>query len=271
MSYNNDDNDLSVSLSDDDDNDNSRLLKVQLYDTKGSYTILEAYPGTKASDILDAIINKIDLTPEESTYYTLILVHSRLYQGSITPLSRYHCLKTLRSDDDVWETLNYVISKQASKYDKLEGFGASKVHNRWFFKDIRTTPVDMGDDVSGNSSSDEEESISLSEMSYLRQGERRGYLLRRSNRDPNLWRKRYCVLTDKLWCMDVKRLYPRSRCIKIGASTIVTDRTPSLDYPNCLVIHDTGSTNFLRASTTLEQHNWQDDIYQRYYYDYYSY
>lgn len=29
----------------DEDSDNSRLLKVQLYDTKGSYTILEAYPG----------------------------------------------------------------------------------------------------------------------------------------------------------------------------------------------------------------------------------
>jgi hypothetical protein len=264
--YDNDDNDISLSLSDDDnDNNSSRLLKVQLYDTKGSYTILEAYPGTKASDILDAIINKIDLTPEESTYYTLILVHSRFYQSSSSSssISKYHCLKTLRSTDDVWETLNHVISKQSLRYDKLEGYEATKVYNRWFFKDIRSTPVDMGDNVSGNSSSDDEESISLSEMSYLRQGERRGYLLRRSNRDPNLWRKRYCVLTDKLWCMDVKRLYPRSRCIKITSTTIITDRTPSLEYPNCLVLHDTGNTNFFRASSLLEQQQWQDDIHQR--------
>jgi len=100
-------------------------------------------------------------------------------------------------------------------------------------------------------------------MSYLRQGERRGYLLRRSNRDPNLWRKRYCVLTDKLWCMDVKRLHPRSRCIKISGNTIVTDRTPSLDYPNCVVMHDQATTNFFRAASVTEQQQWQDDINQR--------
>jgi hypothetical protein len=40
----NDLNDISFSVGD-EDIDNSRLLKVQLYDTKGSYTILEAYPG----------------------------------------------------------------------------------------------------------------------------------------------------------------------------------------------------------------------------------
>ena len=48
-------NDINDILGD-EDIDNSKLLKVQLYDTKGSYTILEASPGITI--IIIIVINK---------------------------------------------------------------------------------------------------------------------------------------------------------------------------------------------------------------------
>ena len=77
------------------------------------------------------------------------------------------------------------------------------------------------------SSDDEEEDISESDLAYLRKGERRGYLSRQSNKDKHtdLWHKRYCVLTDKLWVLNITSdpdSKPRGFFISLSEHTSIT-------------------------------------------------
>jgi len=58
------------------------------------------------------------------------------------------------------------------------------------------------DVISGISSSEDEIELSPSDFAYLRQADKRAFLLRRSSRDPNLWKTRYCILTDRLWIVN---------------------------------------------------------------------
>lgn len=93
----------------------------------------------------------------------------------------------------------------------------------WYFRDSRSTPLDLDHDVSGSDISDDED-ISrnppwdlahLNEVHicsnvsvcvfhrviilYLQENCTRcaGFLLKQSSKDPNLWRKRFCILAVK--------------------------------------------------------------------------
>ena len=131
---------------------------------------------------------------------------------------KHHTIKTLKHEEYVLEILNNVKEKQHERHNvnqqKLE------FYSTWYYKDSLSHPLDTeynnDDAVSGNESSEDEEEISLSDVSYLRQNDRKGFMLKKSTKDPNLWRRRYCILTDKLWCVDAKKTIPRATCINIG-------------------------------------------------------
>lgn len=256
-----------VRVTNDDSNaDNSndiynqaKIIKVGIYDTT-QFTILQAFPWTKAAEFCDAIASKIDLTPNDIQYYTLILVHTRTYDS---PSKKYHCVCTLRLDDNIIDVLTNVAKKQAHKF---KDDGSANVYCTWYYKDIRTSPLRISEtgDLSGNSSTESEHDLPLSDLSYLRQGERRGYLLKRSSKDPNLWRKRYCMVSDNFWCVDARRKdSPRARSIILTPSMSILDHSPSLDYPLCFVLHDNAGTHFFRAPTQLEHQIWIDEVRSR--------
>jgi len=264
------------------DEEEMELVYVGILDTRAGVTetrslstFQQAYPTTLAYDLCDAIINKMDLTPEDAKFYRLILVHTG---QSETSSGVQHCVRTLKDHEKVIEVLRSVTEKQRVRNNRLQD--GSQSSNRWYFKDIRTYPLELesSGDVSGESSSDEEEEISLSDLAYLRQGERRGFLLKRSSQDPNLWRRRYCVLTDKLWSIDVRSKVPKASSINISGSIQVRESAAifNLDYPLSIVIENSSSSGsgsgggisskgaaFFRATNPTDHQGWIDDLRQR--------
>jgi hypothetical protein len=76
-----------------------------------------------------------------------------------------------------------------------------RTSRRWFFKDSRTTPLEFGEgELSGEESSEGEGAVSvdwsaLHDVWSAGPASLTGWLMKRSSNDPNLWRRRWCVLT----------------------------------------------------------------------------
>lgn len=69
----------------------------------------------------------------------------------------------------------------------------------WYFRDSRSTPLDLDHDVSGSDVSDDEDAVRNKPWDLAHLNEENctrcaGFLLKQSSRDPNLWRKRFCIL-----------------------------------------------------------------------------
>lgn len=255
-----------------DENTESIIIKVGIYDTLSSTTVLKITPTTTASEICIAIANKIDLSPDQAKYHNLILV----YTGFSDKGSRkFYCVRTIRSKECVLRTLNAVIAKQNKKHSLDRDYESSLSAVRWFYKDARSLPLEFGDsgDVSGNSSSDDEVDLSYDDLSYLRQVERRGFMLKRSSKDPNVWKKRYCVLVDKLWIVNVQGKQPKATYIKLTGQISVEEKIETYNYPFCLAIQSPlrtlsaspleVNTTYIRASSPSEQTSWKNDILKR--------
>lgn len=187
-----------------------------------------------------------------------------------SPNAKTSCyLKTLRSDEVVIDVLNEVARRQDQKYSVPQLLEDSLMREKrcsssWYYKNTRTTPIDFGDfDVSGSSSEDESE-ISLDDNNYLKRAERKAILWKRSSKDSNLWRKRLCALTDKLWLIDSDRHpHPRAVSLKINAQTKIYDSVKDFEYPHCIVVSLSGSssgTYFLRANSPEQQQIWIDEL-----------
>ena len=217
-----------------DEDEQVQSIRICVYERSTTSLTLEVNPLTLASEVCEKISTKLRFSVDEKKFYTLILVHTGLNESAN---ANYHFLRTLKNDEKVLSVVNFVADKQRSKFGQLKSSYRSL--SRWYYKDIRTSPIDLGDsgEISGESSSEDEESeISLDDMAYLRQGDRRGHLLKRSTKDPNLWKRRYCVLTDKIWCMNTRRLVPRAISIPLNSSILLQDTMPSFDYPHCIII-----------------------------------
>lgn len=292
------------------------LLKVEIFDTFASSTILKILPTTTTAQVCEAIAYKTDLSTEQIKYYNLILLISWLKQGnkgsngttskSNPEPATYSYVRTLKPDEIVLSVFHQVLEKIERKRetDKLNprpktsfnlassislasiydinnnSMTNDNVSIRWFYKDMRTTPLDcttQKDDISANSSSSEDEKdISTQDFTYLNQFERKGYLLRRSRKDPNIWRKRLCVLVDNLWCIDypdpkisiTRRKQPKAQKLPIGRHFKVYDSVQGFDYPHCIALQlqSTGSEQnivFLRAPSQAEQQLWVTEIIKR--------
>jgi hypothetical protein len=143
--------------------------------------------------------------------------------------------------------------------DILNSFSVS-----WYYKDIRSAPLNLDGDLSGNSSSEDEAEISLNDLIYFGSGDRRAVLFKRSNKDPNLWRKRLCILNDKLWCINLKKKAPYATCIELNGKIMSQDEAPELNYPNGLIIQRPNQTTyFLRTGSVSEQSIWKEELQDR--------
>ncbi len=237
----------------------TQFINVDIYDTHSSSTILKINSSIKSIDICRAIAHKIDLSPDEAKYYDLVLIVSMTNSKFSSPPS--HCVRTLKQNEHILDTLSVLMSKLLDKYNPScdKGF---KSEIRWFYKDERTSPIDLGDsgEVFGEYSSDEDEPISHSDLAYLAKAERKGYMLKKSSKDAHLWRRWYCVLTDHMWCIDVNKEPPRAICVRLSGMMRQKDKHISLTSLQCIVINSLKRAHYFRAFNLQEQQKWVDEL-----------
>ena len=239
------------------DEDGAVLIRINLQDSYASSTTVRVTSKSKASDVCHIIEQKLGIPEDVKIYETLICVVSG-FDGK----TNQHWLKTLKND-------NYVLQTQQSMLDKRRAISRnSEILNSlistWYYKDIRSVPLQLDGETSGNSSSDNEEEMPMNDLIYLGSGDRRAVMQKRSSTDPNLWRRRLCVLTDKLWCINLKKRAPWVSCIPLDGSASLQEDAPELKYPYGIILRtSTGLTHFLRACSASEQHIWCCELQDR--------
>jgi len=165
---------------------------------------------------------------------------------------------------------------------------------QWYFKDIRCAPITLSGEkermndnpsyfftigeVSGDEDSDNENSLSPADFSYLMYGQgavlgnlsiRHGSLLIQSQSDPHLWRKRLCLLVeDWIWCIiDPQRRVsnPEGRNNRIMAIALKDCTGVELLKKGSLIPHgfrlSSGNKHiYFQAQSQSEQRGWVSDM-----------
>lgn len=233
------------------------LIRIHLQDSYASSTTIRVTNSTIARDICHVIDEKLGIPEDDRLFDTLICVCTG-FDGKINQ----HWLKTLKSEDAVMHFQTKMLEKRKASTTNTDIINTLTCN--WYFKDIRSAPLQLDGETSGNSSSDDEEEMTLNDLIYLGSGDRRAVLHKRSSRDPNLWRRRLCILTDKLWCVNLKKKAPWATCIPLDGQASLQDNAPELQYPYGIIVRCTkGNTHFLRASSASEQHIWCDELQDR--------
>ena len=231
------------------------LVRINLVDCYASSTKVKIDREKTANDICEVLSTKLGLSDTDAMFYSLVCVSKCVDKKSI------HWVRTLKSTDHVLQ-VQADMEVKAVKRCKSEVI-AETVTSCFYYKDIRSNPLDLDGEVSGNSSSDDEMEIPLNDLIYFGSGERRGFLQKRSSRDPNVWRRRLCILNDKLWCINVRKSIPWASCVKLNDTTVLEDR-PDLKYTNTITLSGSGGqTLFFRTNAPLEKHRWREEIRER--------
>jgi hypothetical protein len=239
--------------------DYKRMITVHLYDTLDSKSIdFIVDSDTNAEEICQQIRIQTDPETIDLRCFSLVLIISILKTYNNSYL---HYLRTLKNHECLNEIKQEVIDKQMQQFHQRDK-SSLDVTSRWYFKDIRTNPIELNEsgDIMGETSSDDEEEISQSDLSYLAKSERKGYLLKRSNTDSNLWRKWYCVLLDQLWCIDITKEVPTCKCIKLTGMIRYKEGYRVLDQLQIIIINSDNLSHYFRAFNIVEQRSWIQDL-----------
>ena len=233
--------------------DSTNFINISLYDTRSSSTILKVAAYTIASDLIDTIFNKVQTPLEEQKYLSLVIVVTGSTESSV---QKRYCVRTLKSQE-------YILDVESQLKEKL--FLKCQLNDftsRWYFKDIRCSPLELGEDCDHVRSEllDDETEISLSDLACIKHAERSGYLLKRSSKDPNVWLPRYCILTDKLWCVNDKLRVPTASCISLNSNTKLQSRSLSLDCLGAITVQSTQGLHYFIAPSSYDQQCWLDEI-----------
>mmetsp|Transcript_15029 Transcript_15029/g.28271 ORF Transcript_15029/g.28271 Transcript_15029/m.28271 type:complete len:623 (-) Transcript_15029:141-2009(-) len=231
------------------------LLRINLVDCYASSTKVKI-DGTKtANDICEVLSTKLGLPDTDALFYSLVCVAKCVDKKSI------HWVRTLKANEHMLKVQADMEMKAISRCKSEEM--ALTVSSSFYYKDIRSNPLDLDGEASGDSSSDDEMEIPLNDLIYFGSGERRGFLQKRSSRDPNVWRRRLCILNDKLWCINVRKNIPWASCVKLNDTRVLEDR-PDLKYSNTITLSgNKGQTMFFRTNAPLEKHRWREEIRER--------
>ena len=231
------------------------LIRILLLDCYASSTKVKVDSKKTANDICEILSTKLALAETDAMFYSLICVAKCVDKKSI------QWVKTLKPNDNVLQIQIDMEDKAKLQCESKEI--ADTVTSSFYYKDLRSNPLDLDGEVSGNSSSDDETEIPLNDLLYFGAGERRGFLLKRSSRDPNVWRRRLCILNDKLWCINVRKSVPWARCVNLNHATVLED-CPGVKYTNTIaLLVNGGQTLFFRTNAPLEKHRWREEIRER--------
>lgn len=223
--------------------------------------------NSTAFDICDQISNETNILEEERPYYTLILLSATTSLRRLG--SKIHCMRTLRSEELVLKAYEEMSERVPSKISRHGASGYSNSQDvatestyKWIFKDTRSVPLDFGDeaDLSGDESSDDEQELLPGDLQYIRQSDRKAFMLKRSRKDPNCWKKRYCVITDKFWCINTKYESPRAICLSLNSSVKIFDVRPAYNYQNAVILKESSGSYYFRAASPVDQQNWINEL-----------
>jgi hypothetical protein len=234
-------------------------IGVCIWDTSEAVIPVDVEFTTRTCDICRYVAFSLSLTAEDCDYYRLILVCTLVNDATH---ANCHHLRTLDNDELIFTVARTVSTK------KTKGSKYTFKSVAWYFKDVRSSPICFNnEEISGSSSDDEcnEQSVKVSndDLSYIMEADRRGYLYKRSSRDPNLWKRRFCALTDKFWCINTKRSDFKAICIPLNDDVLAQDTTPSFNFPNVIVIHSPWRVKYFRANSRQEQQGWVFDLNER--------
>jgi hypothetical protein len=240
-----------------------QLICVQVY-LHSAQHVLKINRTITGRDICRALERRLSLSREEAKFYSLLCVVTIFDPEKRT---KVYCIRTLLNDEIVLNMLDHLTQRLMFKFSIMD---SNKLKNavRWFYKDVRTAPILLEDnynnfDTIGEESSDEEDELSHSDLSYLVKSDRKGYLLKRSQKDINLWKKWYCILTDHLWCIDVNNPTPKFLCIRLNGVQRSRGNNVQGEQLSNIIINSTRGTHLLRAFTIQDQKNWIEDLHQR--------
>lgn len=229
-------------------------------------TLLKVNRTITGRDICRALERKLTLTREDGKFYSLVCVITIIDPQK---RSKVYCVRTIFNDEIVLNIQDILIQKLMLRYSLMD-YNRLKNSTRWFYKDVRTPPILLEDNyqsfdtIGEDSSSEDEEELTHSDLNYLVKSERKGYLLKRSSKDINLWKKWYCVLTDHLWCLDINRTTPKTICIRLnGVQRSRNNQLTGGEQIHNIIINSTKVTHLLRAFTLIDQRKWIEDLHQR--------
>lgn len=213
----------------------SAFVRVVSADSKtNSETVLRLSDGATATDVLTAMGNKQlpRVEPNALAKYSLIMVAAAEARASDPPAKRRYTLRTLAASD---RPLELAAERGQQRLSAARASSSAAGRNdsavRWYFKDTTkaplrcvvracssdrslTPPPRFEDDsaVSGDEESEDEAECKRSDLTHLLcdgAAQLSGTLLKRSASDPNLWRRRQCVLAaDRLWYVCAPLLRP---------------------------------------------------------------
>lgn len=174
------------------------LFKVIAYDHGSQSFNLRISRKNIGKDVTKNISSKMSISREDAKHHHLVMV--------VTTADLKHCIRSIQPNESMVEVLDTIVRKMCEKY-RIPDAAKLRSSVRWFYKDCRTPPLELGDSGTtvGEYDSDDEEILSESDCFYFSKVEKKGYMLKRSRKDPNLWKRWYCVLTDHLWCIDFNR------------------------------------------------------------------
>jgi hypothetical protein len=231
-------------------------IGVCIWDSSDSIIPVDVEECTTAGDICHYVGFSLSLTEDDCEYHRLMLVCTLTNE---TTQANCHHLRTLDNDERIYDIAKTVGTKQVKKSNYTFKDVA------WYFKDVRSNPICFNnEEISGSSSEDEDAVfVSKDDLSYIMEAERRGYLYKRSSKDPNLWKRRFCALTDKFWCINTKRRDFKATCIPLYDDVLVQDSTPSFNFPHVIVVNCPWKVKYFRANNREEQQGWVEDLNER--------
>ena len=225
-----------------DEEEGMTLIRVTVCNSHTMSTILKTYPSTTAQDLNSILSTKLDIN-ESAKYFVLILV----YTINTDTHGKRHIIRTIDSNEKVLD----VVKRVEDKFQK-KSRGDDGAFSSFYFKDIRTAPLEFDNDVSGTESSDEDEEIDASDFNYLKQF-KSSYMLVQSCRDSNLFKRRWCVLGEKLWAISLSKQYPRSKVLSEFNSLVYNESQNSITV--------SGNVNItMVARSEAELNRWVDDL-----------
>ncbi|CAM9743230.1 unnamed protein product [Ectocarpus sp. 6 AP-2014] len=140
--------------------------------------------------------------------------------------------------------------------------------SRWIYRE-RTAPAldpdELQVEVSGSDTSEDERRAGWIDLRGLGQGHYCGYLQKKSRSDPNLWRRRWCILADdRLWLLRSKseqsgrrRGGGRSHSFSLALVPCVARAVNRPTAPShCFELHSQNRVHTFRAESRAKQVAW---------------
>ena len=181
------------------------FIRIRALGHAVAYAGVRVQEGTTAAETIDLVAKKLRMSEDERLSKRLVCAYPVERRSARQPL------RQPRRENVVWRvrTLLRADSVLAARRKALlaaAGFDADD-DVRFYLHDADAPPLDFelphADDASGSDASDDEstKAMAVVDRRWLEDDATTvGSLLKLSSRDPNLWRRRTCVVCrDRLW------------------------------------------------------------------------